>query len=296
MSSSQTLTNPNMRIRRNCPAIACMSRIVNRENPATELDRSHSNTRSGRCGERRRRAGRIGTPPVDIERRSVLRMSISPRAARRRLAAIRLASFLARGVIVERNSCTSVAPARRKGVCSAGGRTAYRLIRSGPRASALRRRDSISTRRRNSATAARNSSLVKRSAKPPPAGLPCVPLPLPPDPPLPSPRPPGTSSAASRIRSTAPAMASWGASRSSACAEDQLPVLASLGRRPSSATVRAASRSIASRSAAASATANSSRRAAARTRRSAGSVGRSRSSTPMRPPRADGNQMSKRSS
>ena len=224
-------------------------------------------------------------------------MSISPRAARRRLAAIRLASFLARGVIVERNSCTSVAPARRKGVCSAGGRTAYRLIRSGPRASALRRRDSISTRRRNSATAARNSSRVKRSANPLPVGMPPAPVPLPPDPPLPSPEPPATSSPASCNRARAAAMATSGERASRAWADEKPPVLASLGSAPSSETTRAARVSRASSSAAARAAANSSRRAAARARRSAGSRGVVRSaSSPVRVPRAAGNQRSKRSS
>ena len=83
-----------------------MSRIVKREKPATELDMSHSSTRSGRWGERDFRAGRIGTPPVDIERRRVRRRSISPRAARRRRAASREASFLASGAIVRNQIAT----------------------------------------------------------------------------------------------------------------------------------------------------------------------------------------------
>ena len=40
-------------------------------NPATEPETSQNSTSSGRPGRGRRYAGRIGTPPVDIERRSV---------------------------------------------------------------------------------------------------------------------------------------------------------------------------------------------------------------------------------
>ncbi|WP_372343602.1 hypothetical protein [Streptomyces sp. KL116D] len=39
--------------------------------PATEPDTSQSSTSSGRAGRRRRSTGRIGTPPVDSEPRSV---------------------------------------------------------------------------------------------------------------------------------------------------------------------------------------------------------------------------------
>jgi hypothetical protein len=83
-------------------------------------------------------------------------------------------------------------------------------MRSGPRASALRRRVSTSTLRRKAATAARNSSRVNRSANPCPLGGPPVPLPAPADPPLPSPEPPGMPSAASCRRARAAVIASWG--------------------------------------------------------------------------------------
>ena len=147
--------------------------------PATELDRSQSSTRSGRCGARLLRAGRTGTPPVDIRRRRVLRMSISPRRAG---AGGRpcVASFLAIGAIARRSSLDLGGAREEERVCSAGGgRTAYRLIRSAPRASALRRRVSTSTRRRKAATAARSSSRVKRSANRLPLGGPPVPAPSP---------------------------------------------------------------------------------------------------------------------
>ena len=249
-------------------------------------------TRSGRCGLACSRAGRMGMPPVDSERRSVRRMSMRPREERRRRAASRVASLRERGWIAPRSSSSSAGPARRKGVCSAGARTAYRLIRSAPRASALRRRVSASTRRRKAATPVRTSSRVKREAKLLPEAGPLTPDPEPPEPPLPSPEPPGASSAASCMRASAPAMAVCGARVSRACWAENEPVVAALARAPSSATTRAASSSRARSSPAARARARSSRSSAARQRRSSRVAGGASASTPERSPRAAGNHTS----
>ena len=74
--------------------------------PATEPDTSHSTTSSGRAGCGFFSTTSIGTPPVDIDLRSVLRRSISPARDRRRRAASRVASVRASGATSIWRSCS----------------------------------------------------------------------------------------------------------------------------------------------------------------------------------------------
>ena len=82
----------NTRTRENCWRSACTSSSVKWLNPATDPDTSHSTTSSGRAGRGLFSTTSIGTPPVDMDLRSVLRRSIvAARGERRRRAASRVA-------------------------------------------------------------------------------------------------------------------------------------------------------------------------------------------------------------
>ena len=99
------------RTRENCWRSACTSSSVKWLKPATEPDTSHSTTNSGRAGRGFFSTRSMGTPPVDIDLRSVLRRSIAPgagpapprrqpggqRARQRRHHAAHLAQLLAGG-------------------------------------------------------------------------------------------------------------------------------------------------------------------------------------------------------
>ena len=94
--------NAKTRTRENCWRNACTSSRVKWLNPATEPDTSQSTTSSGRAGRGLRSTRSIGTPPVDIDFRSVLRKSIAPARDRRRRAASRVARVRASGATTRR--------------------------------------------------------------------------------------------------------------------------------------------------------------------------------------------------
>ena len=97
VTSSVVSMKAKTRTRENCWRSACTSSRVKWLNPATEPDTSHSTTNSGRAGRGLASTTSIGTPPVDIDLRSVLRRSIDPARVRRRRAASRVASVRASG-------------------------------------------------------------------------------------------------------------------------------------------------------------------------------------------------------
>ena len=155
VTSTHPSTKQKIRMRENCSRRAWTSIIVKWLNPATEPDTSQSSTSSGRPGRGLRCTRFTGTPPVDIERRSVRRMSIPPRWARRRRAASRVARWRPSGATRRRRSARVSAFAERKSVCSAWRRTPVRAAASRPRISEPRRDVSACTMRRNSAIRAR---------------------------------------------------------------------------------------------------------------------------------------------